>query len=141
MTDPDLLVEDVDEDLPEISTKGVEEDDGSRKPVRIKVDGRVVTAVRPKDSMMAYALGIMTNKYAPDSELARVAFDFLRVSLEPGDWAWMLGRIQDRDDEFDTEALGLVFEGLFEQLRKQATSDRVDAAPNRAAKRAAGRRG
>ena len=104
--------------------------------VEIKVDDVVVKARRPKEAVMVRAAGIFGDKYASNSLLARVAFEFLESCVDADSWVYLLGRLNDRDDAFDTEHLGLLFEAMFEEFSAQTGDDDETPAPNRQARRA-----
>jgi hypothetical protein len=102
----------------------------------IGLDGVVLKATRPKDLVLGRAAGIFDDKYASTSQLARTAFEFLEATFDDDSWRHVLGRLQDKDDHFDTDDMANVFEALFDAI----VADNPDKpAPNRAARRAPAR--
>lgn len=94
-----------------------------REPVQVEMDGVVLTAICPKDAVLARASGVFNDKYAPDSVLARTAFDFLETALDAPSWVYVVNRMNDRDDPFDTEHILGIFEGIFEDFTAQVKAD------------------
>lgn len=103
-----------------------------RVPVEAEIEGHILTATCPKDAVLARASGIFNDKYAPDSVLARTAFDFLEAALDAPSWTYVVGRMNDRDDAFDTDHIIAIFEGIFEDFTAQV---KEKAPANREARR------
>lgn len=119
----------------------VAEETIDREPIELSVPDpnaeggkHVITGIIPKDAILARASGVFTDKYAPNGLLARTAFDFLEASLTHKSWAYCMARLQDRDDEFDTDHITGIFEALFEEFTAQ-----IEASGNREQRRAASR--
>lgn len=106
-----------------------------RATYEIKLDGVVLTATRPKDLVLGRAAGIFDDKYATTSQLARVAFEFLESTFDDESWRLVLGRLQDKDDAFDTAELASIFEALFDEIIADSPDADVQKPVNRAARR------
>jgi hypothetical protein len=137
-----------------IPTKSEAEADEARVSVQVRcpdpsiepaegedVGYKVLTAVRPKDGVIARAVGIFHDKYAPDPVVAKTAFDFLETTLSFDSWAYVVNRLNDRDDDFDTEGIIAIFEAIFDEFKDAMPEEPTNRAQRRgAAKRTPSRR-
>lgn len=116
------------------ATKSHEDD----KSFELTIDDRVVTFRQPKDILITRVLALFEDKYAPDSAVARAAFDFVLACLVTEDASWLLARVMDQDDDFDTEDFGDVAKAMLDTfLEEQKADEQVPV--NRTARRQAQR--
>lgn len=107
-------------------------EDGTQIVGKIKKQ-LVLTATKPSDDAVLYSLVQAGRTDASSADRAAFVYDFFRDALRPSQYAALMKRVRDKDDEVDTAMLTEIYEWLTEQWTDDfPTNEPSESSPQQA---------
>lgn len=102
------------------AVKEVVEEEGQVGDLEFKVDGREITAHRPKDGQIAMLM-VSMGRHRSEMESTVGVIDFFVEVLDEESHAYIVDKLLDRTDEFGLEEVSEIMQWMIEEWTARPT--------------------